>query len=323
MKEIYQYKINNMIQNYETLKKPFRWENDMVRHLVALSYAIQEKPIDPHKISEMKEYIKSKTGAFSAFRGHMLFALSGMLCATSHNPEERFDNMLANKDTLRGIGFKNSSYLPTALYALSSMHEGTDIAGYGRKAMDIYREMKRNHPFLTSGDDYALAILLAGTDHSPRLLEEYYNALHDRGFTKSNGLQMLSHIMAFSNKEVRESSDQCRYVYTTLKQHGLKAYATYYPAIGLISLLKGNEAELTTDLIEVASYLREQKKYKWLGKGMNLLIASAIITSEYIKENSGDVVKTALSVSIHAIIAAQQAAMIAAVSASTAVAVSN
>ena len=85
-------------------------------------------------------------------------------------------------------------------------------------------------------------------------------------------------------------------------------------------MLDDDRGEIINDLIEVATYLSKQKKYKWLGKGMNILMASAIITSEYIKENDANVVATTLTVSIQAIIAAQQAAMIAAANASTATA---
>ncbi len=193
-------KVNKMIQHYEDMRKLFKWENDMVKHLVALTYAMKDKELNQAGIKEMKDYIKRETGAFSPFRGHMMFALSGLLCATSEAPKDKFESMLHNEKILKSIGFKYSSYLPTALYALSSVYEGDDVKGYGEKAIDIYKEMKQNHPFLTGGDDYALAILLAGTDHSPSLLEDYYQALHDQGFTKSNGLQMLSHIMAFSKK---------------------------------------------------------------------------------------------------------------------------
>ena len=103
---------------------------------------------------------------------------------------QTLEYMLNNEKILKGIGFKYSTYLPTALYALSSVYEGDDVAGYAEKAMGIYKEMKQSHPFLTSGDDYALAILLAGTDHSPDVLEDYYQALNGRGFAKSNGLQL-------------------------------------------------------------------------------------------------------------------------------------
>lgn len=319
MKLTYEKKVNQMIEYYQAMRKPFRWENDLVRHLLALTYAMKGKDLNPEPIKEMKDYIKQTTGLFSPFRGHMMFALSGLLCANSNTPQRQFDQMLKHQQVLKDVGFKHSTYLPTALYALSSVYEGPNVASYAEKAMAIYQEMKQNHPFLTSGDDYALAILLASTDHRPDLLEDYYQALNRRGFSKSNGLQMLSHVMAFSDKGVTDAADQCERINNHLKANKLKVYSDYYPSIGLISLLSNTQDHLMGDLVEVTTYLRGQKGYKWLGKGMNLLIASAIISSEYIKENSQDtVVDTTISISIQAIIAAQQAAMIAAITASTA-----
>lgn len=320
MKSVYISRVENMIQNYELLKKEFKWDGDLSKHFVALTYASKESQLDVLKIKALKDYIKKETGAFSPFRGQMLFALCGLICASTSAPEKYFDGMLANQKIMKSVGFKNSTYLPTALYTLSTVYEGTDVLGFGERAMDVYKEMKQNHPFLTSGDDYALAILLASTSHSPDLLEQYYSALNSEGFTKTNGLQMLSHIMSFNSGDVKSSVTKCKRIYDALKENKLKVYADYYPAIGLVSLLEDEDDQIITDLIEVASYLRNQKKYKWLGKGMNILMASALITSEYIKDNEGDIVSTAVSVSIQAIISAQQAAMIAAMTASTAAA---
>ncbi|MGO1368832.1 MAG: DUF4003 family protein [Senegalia sp. (in: firmicutes)] len=321
MKFIYEERIKNMMENYEELRQEFKWENDMSRHLIALSYAMKGKEINITKIKEIKEYIKNKTGMFSPLRGHMTFVLSGLLNVNVDNPKEEFDNMLSNEKILKENGFKYSSYLPTALYSLSSVYKGDDVRDYTKKAMDIYKDMKKNHPFLTSGDDYALAILLASTDHSTDLLENYYEELNNRGFSKSNGLQMLSHIMAFSESSIRDTVNKCENIHNNLRSNKLKISTDYYPAIGLISLIDGNENELMNDFVEIADYLRNQKRYKWLGKGMNVLIASAIISSEYIKEQKeSSIVNTTLSISIETIIAAQQAAMIAAIAASTAAA---
>lgn len=321
MKSTYENKVQSMIDNFNEMRKPFKWENEMVIHFIALTYAMKDLELDINNIKDMKDYIKSKTGAFSAFRGHMMFALSGLLSTSSDDPKKQFDFMLENQKAFKSIGFKNDMYLPTALYALSRVYQGDDVVGYGEKAMSIYKDMKQNHPFLTSGDDYALAILLAGSDHSTHLLEEYYEALHYRGFSKSNGLQMLSHIVSFSEKSVMDTTDRCEKIHNHLKENKLKVYADYYPAIGLLSLLDVDLNELLCDLVEVTRFLNKQKKYKWLGKGMNLLMTSGIITSEYIKERKDDaIVSTTISVSIEAIIAAQQAAMIAAMIATTAVA---
>lgn len=316
MKSIYEIKINKMIQYYEELKKEFKWEVDLSKHLVALNFVTNDKTLNTEQIKDLKDYIKKETGMFSMFRGQMMFALSGLICAISDTPNKYFDSMLKNETELKSVGFKNSLYLPTALYALSTVYEGTDVTGFGEKAMEIYKEMKQNHPFLTGGDDYALAILLASSNHSPDLIETYYKALSLEGFSKCNGLQMLSHIMSFSTNDAKSSVEKCKRIYNELKNNSLKVYNDFYPAIGLVSLLD-NQDEVITDLIEVATYLRNLKKYKWLGRGMNILMAAAIITSENIKESDEDVLTTTVSISIQAIIAAQQAAMIAAITAST------
>lgn len=324
MKSVYETKVNTLIENFETIKKPFKWEHDMIRHLVALTFAMKDKELDIDAIKDMCNYIKKHTGAFSSYRGDMIFALSSLLCSASDNPESQFDSMLQNEGFAKSVGFKSQMYLPTALYALSSVYDGDDVQGYLEKASAIFKEMRSNHPILTSGDDYALAILLASTDHDVIVLEEYYQTLKDSGFSKSNGLQMLSHILSFSNLDIRETVNRCVRIYDQLKNNKLKVFSDFYPAIGLIALLDEDQDSLIMDLIEITSFLRKQKGYKFLGKGMNILIASSLITSQYINNNSNStMVEAAVSISIETIIAAQQAAMIAAVVAASSAAASS
>ncbi len=86
---------------------------------------------------------------------------------------------------------------------------------------------------------------------------------------------MLSHILAFSPKDVRDTVDVCERIYHRLKDNKFKVYPDYFVAIGLLCLLDDDEDELVDDMIEMAMLLKGEKKYKWLGKGMNLLMASA------------------------------------------------
>lgn len=324
MKSVYEEKIANMRDNYLVLRKAFIWENDLSKHLVALTYAMKDEKINVDDIKDIKEYIKKRTGIFSSFRGNMWFALAGLLSVNSDNAKEKFDFMMDNEKILKEAGFKSSTYLPTALYALASSYEGYDVSGQVNKAMDIYIVMKKNHPFLTSGDDYALSILLANTDHDMRTIEEYYTELNNKGFYKSNGLQMLSHILAFSEKSTSETIDICIEIYKQLKKNKLKVSAAYYPAIGIMSLLPETQDELKNDVIEIAKFLKTQKRYMWLDKGMNVLIGASLVASEYIKEQtSKDLVTTSINVSIQAIISAQQAAMIATISATSVAASGN
>jgi len=183
--------------------------------------------------------------------------------------------------------------------------------------------MKKNHPFLTSGDDYALAILLANTNRNPEILEKYYKALNSEGFSKTNGLQMLSHILSFNDRDVLGTVKRCVEIRDVLKKNKLNISSEYYPAIGLMTLLDDENGELLHDLVEASNYLKGQKGYKWLGKGMNVMIVAALIASEYVKDIEEGVMTTTLQVSVQSIIAAQQAAMIAAVGTTAAVAASS
>lgn len=324
MKTVYEEKIKNLINNYLVLREQFLWENDLSKHLVSLAYTMNNKEININEIKEIKEYIKNRTTIFSSFRGNMAFTLSGLLSANSHSAKEHLDFMIDNERILKDAGFKSFTYLPIALYALSSTYDGYDVKEQVKKAVIIYKEMKKNHPFLTSGDDYALSILLANTNHDIRTIEEYYRGLNNKGLNKSNGLQMLSHILSFSGNNVDETIDNCIDIYEQLKSNKLKISTSYYPAIGIMSLIPDNEGKLKNDVIEIAKFLKTQKKYMWLDKGMNVLISASLIASEYIEEQTNkDLVSTSINVSIQAIIAAQQAAMVATMSASIGASSSN
>jgi len=323
MNQRYLDKIETISNYYETLKREFKWETDLGKHLVALNYVVHDRPLNTENIKSFSKVIKGKTGMFSPFRGTMQFAISGLLTSEYDQPEIQLVKMLEQEDTLKNVGFKQATYLPTALYALARCESDMSSNQLVERAKVIYDEMKRNHPFLTSGDDYALAILLANTSRNPEILERYYNALNSEGFSKTNGLQMLSHILSFNDKDVLTTVKRCVEIRDILKKNKLNVSSEYYPAIGLMALLEDEDGEILHDLVEASNYLKGQKGYKWLGKGMNVMIVAALIASEYVKDIEEGVMTTTLQVSVQSIIAAQQAAMIAAVGTTAAVAASS
>lgn len=318
MKNQYSIKVDLMKSNYETLKKSFKWEADLSKHLIALNYAMKDKAVEVEKIKGLKDFIKQETGAFSHFRGTSMYPISGLLSSQYNDPNAEFSKMLNMEKTMKQAGFKQSTYLTTALYALNVAYQGNDPEGFLLQSQDTYKEMKRNHPFLTSGDDYALAILLTASRQNLDLLEQYYVGLNGVGFTKSNGLQMLSQILSLQQNNVEATINKCKRMYEALKQEKLKVTTEYYSALGLLCMIDRDENELTQEMIMVAKGLKNEKKYKWLNKGMHLLMASAIISSDYVKVTEQEAMTTALQVTIQAILIAQQTAMIAAVGAGAA-----
>lgn len=311
----------HLLEEYSVLKESFRWENNLSKWLIALTHTMQDQHVDIEKIAGVRDHIKKETGMFSPFRGNVLFLLSGLLSASESNPNLAVNEMIELYPMMKSAGLKQSTYIPTALYTLVNMYEKDVYEQRIERAGAIYKEMRSNHPFLTGGDDYALAILLA--DEKSRLdqIEGYYNALKSGPFTASNGLQMMSHILSFSDKSPEEVASKCEDIMLKLKENKLKVSATYYPAIALIALLDDDKA--AGEAVEIAKELRQSKHAKWLEKGMNVMLASALVSSRYINSKKSGVITATVQVSVQVIIAAQQAAMIAAISASTAAAAAN
>lgn len=316
MNSNYKNTCDKLIDNFALLKSSYRWENDLSKWLVALSYAVKNEEVDTKNIDLIKDYIKKETAMFSPFRGTSLFTLSGLLSLDALDARSKFDTMNKNYEAVKKAGFKQTSYIPIALYTLSQIFDSRDYTSYAEEAMDIYKEMKANHPFLTGGDDYALAILLIKERSKLDKIEVLYKALREAKFDSSNGLQMMSHILTFSDEPVKLLVERCSHIRDVLKKNKLRVYADYYAAIALLALAGIDSA--VDDLVELALYLKSNKHAKWIGKGMVVMLASAIITSSLIDNSDDELIITSLKVSIQSIIMAQQAAMIAMIGASAA-----
>ncbi|MBN2794226.1 MAG: DUF4003 family protein [Clostridia bacterium] len=305
MKQELMFKLDKMAENYEILRKSFQWDNDTSKHLVALQYALEEQMADVDRIQQLKNQIKEETGAFSPLRGVSMFTICGLLSATQLSPSQKLSEMIQLLDDMKDIGFKQGTYLPYALYTLVTVKGEQPVSSLMEKGLDLYTSMKKNHPFLTSGDDYALAILLAASSQDIDKIETYYNKLVNAKFYKSNELQLLSHIMAFHDGDVDVQIQRLKQIVEVLKANKIKPSTSGYAALGLLTFME-ESSEFLNDFIEIVLNLKKRKHYKWLDKNILMLLASGILA----KELAGDsILQTTLQASIQSIIAAQQVAM--------------
>lgn len=316
-----QNKLNNLTTLYDRVKKQYRMEYTYTNLYASLLYTMKNKTFVKEEIEETKKYIKSKTGFFSSYGGATLQLLS-ILLSTYDNPRETFDKLQACETTLLEAGFKKGSYLPMTAYGLmqSKNHVGQgDVQA--KEAHRIYRIMKDNHPLITSRDDYPLAVLLAdlkedGVRHIDRI-EKAYETLNEQGLPKGNGLQLLSHILALSNEDLRTQCKRCYDTYLRLKDNKLKLGTQYYASLGLVTLISEKKPEIIDDLIEASKFLKAQ--YRFLEKGMCISLASALVCDAYMDDSQDELLKTSLSITMEALIAAQVAAMMTVLIASTVV----
>ncbi|MGH4138193.1 DUF4003 family protein [Clostridium sp.] len=326
MNQLVEQKMDRLIDIFQQVSTQFKWEGSLTNHFTALTYTLNNRAFDKEKIKDVRKHIKETTGLFSNYRGTSMIILSALLASEYDNPNQEFDKMVGYNKKMKEAGFKNNMYLPIANYALiaTCSEEGADTRI--KKAKEIYTEMKSNHPWLTGGDDYPLAILLANSNDSINSIienmEECYNLLNENGFGKNNGLQLLSHILGFRKEDNKSKVLRCKEIFDKLKENKMKVYSTGYSIVGFLSILGDSGYEAVDQVIEIVKVLKSTKKYKWLSKETHLYTAAALVSDVYIEKikDQKDLIQTTIGISIEALIAAQTVAVIAAASSTAAVA---
>ena len=317
-------KLTLFSENAQTIKKDFVWQNTMTRRLAALLYALDGKSVDIEAIRNCHTMMKSETGVFSTFRGNMALCIAAML-SLKPNPQEAFSDTKAAYEMLKGAKFWSSDHLAIAAYQIAANTEKNRYAEVITRTRAFYEEMKRRHFFLTGYDDTIFAVMLGLSDvdvaQGSELLERMYQRLKPAFFT-ANSVQWLAQILVLGGSDdgVTARILELKNAFKSQNIKMNKAYTT--PSLGVLALLPTPTETLVSDIAEAQTYLRGQKGFSaWSVDTQQLLLCAAgIVASGYAGELKDGVVTAALTISITNIIIAQKAAMIAAISASTAAA---
>lgn len=325
MERLLRDKANELIRIYKQVNRDYRWKNTgNMNNLIALTYVMKGQQYAKQEIDRVNAYIKKNTGPFSCYRQKSVL-FSVLLYLNYPDPETKFDSLLDYEDKLKSFGFRSYTYRPVTAYSLLLTCAPEEIDRRIAKAHEIFVEMRRNHPWLTSGDDYPLSILMAKErDPVPEIManiESIYAELKEAGLSKSNGLQFLAHILSFSAESTPEKVRRCMDLYTFFKENKLKVYSGNYGSLGLLTLLREKSGEAAAQTLSVSNILSEDRGIKWLGKEIIFLTASALVCDLFLDNmKTPEVIQTTAVVSMESLLAAQTAAMLGATCAASAAA---
>lgn len=329
MDHLLRQKTDKLIGVYKQVNKDYRWKNSSnMNNLISLSYIMKDRQYSKQDIDRVNAYIKKSTGPFSCYRQKSIL-FSALLFLNFPDPETKFDILLDYEERLKANGFKSYTYRPVTAYTLLLTSKPSETDQRIARAYEIFTEMRRSHPWLTSGDDYPLSILLAATQEPISSImektEDLYQSLNEAGFAKSNGLQFLSHVLSLSQENNKAKAQKCWKLYQYFKENKLKIYSSNYGSLGLLTLLEDKSEKAARDVQEVSRYLAEDRNFRWLGRETLFLTATSLVTFlmlESIKQGS-ELVQTNAFVTIEALMAAQNAAMLGATCAATSAASSS
>lgn len=320
-----EHKIQNKLAlfaaNTQAIKKEFPWQDSLTKRLAALIYAQDTKPIDCESIRQCHDLIKQNTGAFSTFRGNMALCLAALL-SLSPGPQRLFSETLKVYDLLKGVKFRASDYLVVAAYQIAAQSNSADYPKVVNRTRAFYDDMKARHSFYTGEDDYIYTAMLGLSDLNVTAgiegIERLYSRLKGE-FRDKNSVQALSQVLVLGGSD-DACMDRVLALRNAFKAEKIRLDKSFtLPVLGILALLPVEFDLIVRGIIEAQQALLAEKGFGPLSVTTQelLLFAATLVASGY-GESIGEGVLTAtLSTSITNIIIAQQAAMIAAITAST------
>ncbi|MBD9152155.1 MAG: DUF4003 domain-containing protein [Lachnospiraceae bacterium] len=315
----------NLIKNKETMKSAFAWEDGLTHLACAGIFINKEQTANEEMLLQCKDILKRNTGIFSNFKSTAKPMIVAMLAA-NENPQLLMERGLKVYDLLKEE-FMSSVYLPIAAMIIAQYADEARYAELAQRTRRIYKQMRADHPFLTSGEDSTFCALMALLDKPDEVLlgdaEECYKILKNNFFS-SNAVQSLSHVLAMCDGEPEIKCQKTMELFQKLKEAGHK-YGTSYelPTLGVLAMADGNQDEIAAEMAEIDQWLSEQKGFGFfssISAKQRLMYAGMIAQRDYINDKmmQGAAVNGVIS-----LIVAQQAAMCAAITASAAATANN
>lgn len=264
--------------NYQEIKAgKGKWFDKQSAYTIAQSFAAKSRHFSDNEYRRLEQVLQAELAVFNVLGQPLRGILLGMLSANGKTKELDIHTLITDYQRLRDVGFQSSSYSYFSAYLL----QFTEIAEKElivRRGKSIFEEIKSHHYFLTGAEDGMIAITLAQqeklesltTSQIGMLVEEYYQALNDYGFHKSNELQFAGATAAmltgsFSN-ELIEQLDQ---TIETVNAFGIRLKPEFYNNIVTLTFLrtlkKINFQALGeyVELLEEKTHLRFYKNFRY------------------------------------------------------------
>ncbi|WP_214760798.1 DUF4003 family protein [Exiguobacterium sp. s129] len=303
------------VEALDAIKEATKWElTDDFRRLMAIHYAIHDTPFEASRFSNARDTLKQKTKMFSKFRGSQNLVWLSFLDAKYEYIGTAIDEALRLDTLLDRKHFRFSSLRPFLANQLINVEEPERRLD---EATDLYQTFKQHHPWLTSEEDLLSALVLVQAfddviDLNERI-EQHYTLLKDR-LPKSNELQLVSHLLTFSESATEEAVSRLLAWKSQLDDVQLSIRREQLPALALLSIVAEPDADAVHAIQEIVD--AEKDKQRWFNTH-SVLVALQLVAADHITGEANDLLLHGTFAHLLAMQQAMTAATTAAVIAST------
>ncbi|MDE0564127.1 DUF4003 family protein [Exiguobacterium sp. B2(2022)] len=303
------------VEALDAIKDATKWElTDDFRRLMAIHYAIHDTPFEASRFSNARDTLKQKTKMFSKFRGSQNLVWLSFLDAKYEDIGTAIDEALRLDTLLDRKHFRFSSLRPFLANQLINVEEPERRLN---EATDLYQTFKQHHPWLTSEEDLLSALVLVQAfddviDLNERI-EQHYSLLKDR-LSKSNELQLVSHLLTFSESAPEEAVSRLLAWKSQLDDVQISIRREQLPALALLSIVAEPNADAVHAIQEIVD--AEKDKQRWFNTH-SVLVALQLVAADHITGEANDLLLHGTFAHLLAMQQAMTAATTAAVIAST------
>jgi len=313
MKNELQDKLTMFAENWQAIKKEFKWHSSQAKRMAAMLYAIGNKSIDCTEIKDSLSLIKRSTGIFSTFRGNMSLCVAAML-SLNENRKDVFASTVSVYELLKKEKFRVSDYLAVAACEIAAHAKPEEFQQTVSRARAFYKGMKANGAFRTGQSDYIFSALLGlsginvenGTDRIEQLFQRFKPE-----FSSRSGIQKLAQILVLGG-DSDTAANRVLALNSALKNRKIRLDKAYtLPALGVFALLPADINAIVRDIEDAKAFLKTQKGFGTLSVSNQelLLFTAGVVASVHADDIRNDLIKSSITTSIISIIIAQLVAM--------------
>ena len=174
------------------------------------------------------------------------------------------DKIIKNYQILRK-DFSSSYYLPLVAYLLVDQSE-EEVVSFSSKMKELYKKERKNHPFLTGGEDYgSLALMIKFSSDLDKTYASYiscYNILKEKVKMPSNARQTTAMILALDDDSDEEKVNRFVEIYNALKNNKIRFGNFFIPLLGISAIGKVNPDSYVERIKTISTPLKNQPELK-------------------------------------------------------------
>ena len=305
---------------FQRLRSRKRWStNTATFRFVALALGTAGASVTYDHLESAAEVLRKRARATSPLRSEIRYVVAAMILRRGQDPGAIQARVRETLDAFKVQGLPRRGAGPTlAALLLVLLREGRPVPPVQiERLARIYSRRRADHVLLTSANDLPAAALHAGQDNSVEILtaqvDRAYDRLREAGFRRGNPLQLVSHLLSVDPRGTDTGVQRFSRVADHLGRAGEPVRSSRYDEIAMLALTHETPSRVVGRTLRYRDRLRAEKPRpaKELAFSLAVGIELAEDAEDAGKRSTGDL---AALQSIKAILDAQQAAVVAAVS---------